>query len=613
MLNTFLSRFKIGYRLAALLVVFSILLLALGIQGLAALNNSSNDTERVSLEVEHVLVTQDLLSAVQGQLLGVANRTNIGELTWDDARNELQAFIQHFDTQWAFEIRSALVSKARFDLAREAVDESVRELKRLFDEEDRARLSLFVLNDMDYLLQPVIQVLRDEADAAKVTSLQTLADSQDQTAFSLTFTLALLLAGLIIAMLFGVLITRSITQPIGLITTTVNNVSDGHYEARTGVDGADEIGLLGSAFDQLLDERVAVLAENEQESEQLNDSVIGLLRAVSRLSRKDLTVKIPVTEDATGPVADALNQMTNETALVLANVRGVAAQVEQASTQVSQQADTVAKTAERQRQEVAATTDELAIASTQIQRVVSAAERASDAAQRTTDATGSAAQTVQGVLTDMDGIRDTIGDAGKRIKRLGERSQEISGIVDVINGIAERTTVLALNASMQAASAGEAGRGFSVVADEVQRLAENARNSTLEIATLVKNIVAETNDTMATMDQAIGKVVEGSRQTKAAGEQMEVTVSTTQTLVESVYEITQGTEQQAQIATALLQRAESIREETQNTGEALTEQLQQTQLLNQYAEQLVASVAVFTLPNSEKSVATLAVADAAAV
>jgi methyl-accepting chemotaxis protein len=204
---------------------------------------------------------------------------------------------------------------------------------------------------------------------------------------------------------------------------------------------------------------------------------------------------------------------------------------------------------------------------------------------------------VTATVTGISSTRDTIRETEKRIKRLGERSQEISGVVSLINSIAERTHILALNASMHAASAGEAGRGFAVVADEVQRLAENAREATTQIATLVSSIQSETQDTVSTMNSAITQVVEGSKLAEEAGRQMQVTQDTTAELVKSVQQISASSLRQAKLTNELQDYAKLIRESTAQTSQQLTEQGEQTRNLVGYADKLVESVNVFKLPS----------------
>lgn len=211
---------------------------------------------------------------------------------------------------------------------------------------------------------------------------------------------------------------------------------------------------------------------------------------------------------------------------------------------------------------------------------------------RTQTALDTVNSTVEGIHT----VRDTIIETESRIKRLGERSQDIGGAVQLIHGITERTQTLALSASMQAASAGETGRVFAVIADEVHRLAENARQSTEQIAHMVRNIQTETTDTVATMNTVISQVVEGSRLAGQAGEQMRQTQQSTADLVASVRQIASGAQTQAEVSTVLRDWAGVIVESTRKTSAQLTAQSVQTTRLLDYASRLVHAVRVFKLP-----------------
>jgi methyl-accepting chemotaxis protein len=196
----------------------------------------------------------------------------------------------------------------------------------------------------------------------------------------------------------------------------------------------------------------------------------------------------------------------------------------------------------------------------------------------------------------MASIRETIAEAEKRIKRLGERSQEISGIVNLINTISERTHVLSLNAAMQAAIAGDAGRGFAVVAEEVQRLAESSRNATSQIATLINNIQIETNETIGTVNRTIEQVVTGSQLAQKAGEQMRESQKITENLAELVQRISISTEMQNQAAIELRKQVDGIGRSTAETSQQIKEQTAETSLLADAAKQLNAAVSVFKLP-----------------
>ncbi len=596
-----LNRLNIGPRLGLLLTAQVVLLSVVGAVGLAALNNASGVIDRLAVRINKVVDTVEMTTLIREEFQNPVTKVNMGAMTWLEGREIITAFEPKFDAgyrSWLHElqVRGKEQELREAERVRSLFGDALLEIQLLFENQNRGFLEEFLLNDADDLIEPMTRLLAREIGIAQEESQAALQESRRDAAGSLRATAAALLFGLLFSIIFGFLLTRSLVRPVRDIHRVVTSVATGDHEARTHLADPDEIGQLGRAFDNLLDERVAHLAETEREAEQLNDSVISLLRAVSALSDRDLTVEVPVTEDATGPVADAINQLAGETAKVLHQVRQIAVQVEQSSDQVNDQATEVNEVGRKQQVEIERTASELADASKKLMAITETARRANKIADVTIRTTKSAATTVVNSKQGMERIRETIQETGKRIKRLGERTQEISGIVDVINSIAERTTVLALNASMQAASAGEAGRGFAVVADEVQRLAESSRKATDQIATLVKNIVAETNDTMAVMDRAIGNVVDGSRQADLAAQQMAKTLKATNFLVESVEQIAAGTEAQASIAVNLRERANQIREQTQKTATRLNSQLQQTSDLVSYSRRLVDSVSVFKLP-----------------
>jgi methyl-accepting chemotaxis protein len=235
---------------------------------------------------------------------------------------------------------------------------------------------------------------------------------------------------------------------------------------------------------------------------------------------------------------------------------------------------------------------------TQVAELAAASNRAAEqATSSTVTALGSVNETVKG----MEGIRESIAEAEKRIKRLGERSQEITGIVNLINTIAERTHVLALNASMQAAAAGDAGRGFAVVAEEVQRLAESSRQATQQIAQLVNNIQIETSDTINTVNKTIAQVVLGSEIAARSGAQMRETQQSTASLVELVKRITSSAQVQMKITTELRNRVHQIGASTEKTAAEILLQSEATADLSKSADRLVESVRVFKLPTSARA------------
>jgi len=415
------------------------------------------------------------------------------------------------------------------------------------------------------------------------------------------FFISTILATAVLVSIVLLLLARSIIVPMKKLQDTVVKVNEGDITARAKLSRHDELGELADAFDKLLDERVASLAQAEKESERLNESVIEMIKAVSKLAQgKDLAVKIPVSEDITGAIGDSLNLLAKETAKTLSDVKATSDQVADVSNIVKKQSDHIISVANNERREVEETATMLRESVRAMNSMATDAQNANTLAGRTIENTQHALNTVLSSVEGINSIRNTISETEKRIKRLGERSQEISGIVNLINSIAERTHILALNASMHAASAGEAGRGFAVVADEVQRLAENAREATSEISTVVNNIRVETADTVTTMNEVISRVAEGTRLAEQAGQSMRETQQSTAELVRSVQQIADSSVAQMDISKQLLERAKQIQESTEQTGRELFEQTKSTDILVKYSETLVSTVGVFRLPGETR-------------
>ena len=392
------------------------------------------------------------------------------------------------------------------------------------------------------------------------------------------------------------LIYRSIVLPLSHMQRIIAQQNSGNDKARVRIHANDELGELGRAFNRLLDERIKVLSEQSQENETLNTSIIGLIRALGAIARKDLSIKVPVSADVTGTISDAVNLLTSETARTLQQVKGFSEKINEISDQLQAQSAVVLLVAEEERTQVSETVSALDQSAKTMTEIAKEARSANSIASSAIDFTQKAQQSVTQTVEGIQTIRGTISETEKRIKRLGDRSQEITGIVNLINTIAERTHILALNASMHAASAGEAGKGFAVVAEEVQRLAENARGATSEISAMVNNIRVETSDTVNIMNKLITQVADGTKLAEDSGQRMQETEAATRQLVNHVKSIAVNSMNQANMANRVRDRAILITESTEKTHGKLEEQRVQTDELKNYANALVERVNVFTLP-----------------
>ena len=448
----------------------------------------------------------------------------------------------------------------------------------------------------DFMLGPMF----DEMSQSSKISIRLNQAAQEKTTGIITTVIAvglILIAALIFAAFFY--FASSLRNPINKLLDTIHKVNKGDMKARVNMNRKDELGELATSFDNLLDEKVSQLSDSQKENDILNESVIDLIKAVAQLGKKDFTVKVPVNEDVTVAVADSLNLLTKETANALNDVKKIAVRVAGVSNLVQKQSDMVMAVAEDERKQIEQNVQDLNVSSNEMNKISEDAVDANNRADHAIATTQSALKAVNRSVEGINSIRDTIRETEKRIKRLGERSQEITGVLSLINSIAERTHILALNASMHAASAGEAGRGFAVVADEVQRLAESAREATTEIDTLVNNIRAETTDTVSAMNNAISQVAEGTQLAEQAGTAMKYTQESTEDLVKAVEKITNSSKKQADASLELVKRSKEIAESTHTTEKHLKQQKGNTVNLVEFSNRLLSTVKVFKLPKIE--------------
>jgi twitching motility protein PilJ len=280
----------------------------------------------------------------------------------------------------------------------------------------------------------------------------------------------------------------------------------------------------------------------------------------------DLTVQATVSEDITGAIADSVNYTIEELRNLVARINATAGLVNDASSRAQSVAASLQSSTEQQSREIRQTGESVLSMANQINEVSEHASQSAQVARQSLGAAEQGRQAVEKAIAGMDGIRDHIQETAKRIKRLGESSQEIGEIVNLISDITERTNVLALNAAIQAASAGEAGRGFTVVAEEVQRLAERSAEATRQISGLIRTIQIDTHDAVAAMERSTQGVVAGTRLSDAAGKALEEIERVSRQLTELIEDISTTTSSQAQSATGVARNIGKILQFTEQTG-----------------------------------------------
>ena len=374
---------------------------------------------------------------------------------------------------------------------------------------------------------------------------------------------------------------------------------------------ASSFGLLsavGIARVQLLDSRQRQdVAEKEQleargqeqDAKRVNDAnqaaILRLMNELQTVAEGDLTQEATVTEDITGAIADSVNYTVEELRLLVGNVQNTATRVSQTTAQVESTSTELLAASIEQLREIRETGQSVLDMASRINDVSTQAQESSQVARQSLTAAGSGLQAVQNAIGGMNSIRDQIQETSKRIKRLGESSQEIGEITELISDITEQTNVLALNAAIQAASAGEAGRGFSVVAEEVQRLAERSADATRQISALVKAIQTDTQDAVAAMERSTQGVVEGAKLSDSAGTALSEIDRVSRRLADLIEQISNSAISEAASANVLAGNIQHIFAVTEQTGEGTRSTAQQVRELSKMAEELRQSVSRFKI------------------
>ncbi len=409
----------------------------------------------------------------------------------------------------------------------------------------------------------------------------------------ITFGVAAILVTVVAMALAG-----GLTVQVRKIMDLFGNIGMGDFEARAEVTSKDELGVMAESLNAMLDNTL-VLIQSREERDAIQNSILKLLEEISGLAEGDLTRRAEVTAEITGAIADSFNAMAEQLSNVVLNVKRTTGEVTVTSRKVNLSTGQLAKTSKIQTKQISQAIAAITEMAASIQQVAENAVQSAAVSEKSTLNAKEGAEAVQSTNKAMEAIRENTQETARAIKRLGESSQEIGNIVQLINDIADRTSILALNASIQAAMAGDAGRGFAVVAEEVQRLAERSTKATKQIEGLIKNIQGEINEAGTSMEENIQRVVEGSNLANNAHNKLQEIESVSTQLAELIQSITVAATQQAKASDSITKTMEQVGKVSAKNSTASQQTALAIKRLSETSEQLATSVEAFKLDDAE--------------
>jgi methyl-accepting chemotaxis protein len=390
------------------------------------------------------------------------------------------------------------------------------------------------------------------------------------------------------------MLSNKVAKPVNELVDYSQKFAAGNYTSRPQIDSNDDFGLIVENFTRS-SERINRAVLNQEAQENLQKSVTEFLTVVSQIGRGDLTLRGRVTSDGLGNVVDSVNYMLDNFVKVLERVRKAAIDVSSSANEILLSSEDMASGAVQQDQEITNTSSAVEQLTVSMKQVSNNAEASAEAARRALDAAEQGNRAVRDTLEGMQRIRSSVQATAKKIKSLGDRSLEISEIINVINDITEQTNLLALNAAIEAARAGEAGRGFAVVADEVRKLAEHSRTATKDIAALIKAIQAETNEAVVVMEEGTKEVEVGARLADQAGKALEAISSVVRQSAELVQEISLASKQQVRGTEGVANAMQIISNITRQTSQGARQTARTVENMVKLSEQLNEALSQFRI------------------
>lgn len=450
-----------------------------------------------------------------------------------------------------------------------------------------------VYQGIDGLAAPIQWALMSEIDYAEVTQPITAAGLARNAGVIVSF-------GLLLGLASAFFFAQGITRQAESINDMLMQIGIGDFDARAEIVTHDELGDVAVALNAMCDNTLSLI-QSREERDQIQESIFELVRELEDIADGDLTISADIRDDMTGPIAGSVNFMIGQ-------LRGLVERVKLTTNEVSDSAAEVREISGALSEDSLEQADKINTTSRQVREITESIQSVADktrvSAEVAEQARQSAAEGLKAVSDTIDGmqrIRNQVQETSKRIKRLGESSQEIGEIVQLISDIADRTSILALNASIQAAMAGDAGQGFAVVAEEVERLAERSNDATKQIETLIKAIQTETSEAISDMEESTREVVEGSQLATQAGATLSEIDRVSSQLASLIAEVSSETESQTGAARQIAGTMGDISETTNRASQQSRTAATRVGALAELASELRESIAQFRVEVAEQA------------
>jgi methyl-accepting chemotaxis protein len=461
----------------------------------------------------------------------------------------------------------------------------------------RLKSTLWAVILMDVVALFTVFFLAYSAGATAKVPISNIGHLEDGADLKVLFALVICAGAGLVTL---VMLNNRVLEPVKNLAAFAERFSQGDYRARAAVESGDDFGFIAENLNRSAESSSRAIF-NQEAQENLQKSVTEFLTIVSQIARGDLTLRGRVTNDALGNVVDSVNYMLDNFVKVLERVRKGAIDVQSSANEILIASEEMSTGAIQQDQEITNTSSAVEQLTVSMKQVSNNAEASAEAARRALDAAEQGNRSVRDTLEGMQRIRSSVQATAKRIKALGDRSLEISEIVNVINDITEQTNLLALNAAIEAARAGEAGRGFAVVADEVRKLAEHSRNATKDIAALIKAIQAETNDAVVVMEEGTKEVEIGAKLADQAGRALDAISTVVRQSAELVQEISLASKQQVRGTEGVANAMQIISNITRQTSQGARQTARTVEQMVHMSEQLNEALSQFRIAASGPS------------